>query len=149
MSHCSGSGGTCWYKMRWCLDQCFLALIVNTVSAHIDAVIWTLLTPGEAIVVKPAACVLLRFDLCAYDEREQSRAVETSWGKPSAVAAGFPCWCDITHSSEWPRHLSNRYTLYRVCSLFYLCIYSGLWSLVIDMPDVISHPAAIQEKTSI
>lgn len=63
------------------------------------------------------------------------------------------CWISLlmwhNHSSEWPRHLSNRYTLYRVCSLFYLCIYSGLWSLVIDMPDVISHPAAVQEKTSI
>lgn len=135
--------------MRWDLDQSFLALAVNTVSAHNDAIIWTLLTVGEAIVVKPAACVLLSFDLCTCDERERSRAVETSWGKPSAAAAGFPCSMWHNHGSEWPRHLSNRYTLYRVCSLFYLCIYSGLWSLVIDMPDVISHPAAMREKTSV
>ncbi len=58
------------------------------------------------------------------------------------------CWISLlmwhNRSSEWPCHLSNKYTLYRVCSLFYLRIYSRLWSLVIDMPSVISHPAGTQ-----
>lgn len=50
-------------------------------------------------------------------------------------------------SSEWPRHHSNKYTLYRGCSLFHLSIYSRVLP-VIDMLTVISHSTGVQEKTS-
>lgn len=43
-----------------------------------------------------AGLVLPSVDLCSCDERESNRAVRRSWGRPSAVAAGFPCCCDIT-----------------------------------------------------
>lgn len=43
-----------------------------------NAVIWPLPTPFKATTIKLAAFVLLGFNLCTYDERENSRAVQTS-----------------------------------------------------------------------
>lgn len=58
--------------------------------------------------------------------KEGSRSIYMSFGNPSAVAAGFPCCCDITTALSDPLTLATGTHCTASVSLFDLSIYSRL-----------------------
>lgn len=122
-----------------------MIVAVNLAFAQNDSVIWPLPMLFESNSIKLVALCNQALNLSPHDESEHS-----SFGKPNAVAAGFPCCRDITHCSDWPCHPSNRYKLYHVSSPFYASIYFRRWlDHVFDMLTAMSHPTDAQEKASV
>lgn len=149
------SSGTCVFKwwsetdcqtgLRFMISPVYMAIKEKTsvpfitiyTCGSIFASISTVLEPIHTVKHSSSQCnslhyvVLIRVPMM----KDGSAVVERSWGTASAVIAGSPCCCDIITALSDPSHRSNRYKLYRICSSFYLSIYSSHWiNPVIDMP---------------